>query len=320
MGQGAAAQVAPAGAGGAGGAGAPALGAVPDTVLPKDADAGERKFAASGIDTLNRLGDRPDFKAAANGVPVESLGAVNGKPMTKPQVIEGAKVFARSYIDNGAKVVIAEYIRHGKIKEAQEFEKWIRDGKTQEGLEAFSKAAFLSTIGDVSGSLDALADAYNTVGYFDDGYQIDKEKSEIMKDKAGNPSGIKVVFRNQRTGEETSRVMDSADFAEQAKMALEPTAAFDAHMEASVAMQRQMQEQLLKADEERRKAGIDLVKSNYDAVNKAATEIYKNSIGLDGKPTMTFDEALAEAQAAYGGAAGGDVPAADDVPVLRRSQ
>lgn len=288
------------------------LGAVP---VPKDASPAEARVVTGAVTAMNALGDQPDMKAAADATPIAALGAKPGQPMTKAQVTTGAKTFMESWRQNGAPIIQRELIRQGRIKEAQDLEKWLKSDQAQAGMNAWAKGAFLAMTGDVSGSLDALADAFNATGYYDDGFLIDKEKSEILKDERGDPAGVRVVFRNQETGEESERVMQTDDFAQMALLATAPSEAF----KASIERQKAIQEQLIKADEERRKAGIDLVKSNYAAINKAAAEIYKNSIGLDGKPTMTFDEALAEAQSAYNGNQAEPSAPAADVPVLRRA-
>lgn len=290
----------------------PQLGAVP---VPKDASPAEARVVTGAVTAMNALGDQPDMKAAADATPLDALGAKPGRPMTKAQVTTGAKTFMESWRENGAPIIQRELIRQGRIKEAQDLETWLKSDQAQAGMNAWAKGAFLAMTGDVQGSLDALADAFNQTGYYDDGFEIDKEKSEIVRDDRGDPTGVRVVFRNQQTGEETTREMRTDDFAQMALLATAPQEAF----KASVERQKAIQEQLIKADEERRRAGIDLVKSNYDAINKAAAEIYKNSIGLDGKPTMTFDEALAEAQSAYGGEQGGPTAPTADVPVLRRA-
>lgn len=289
------------------------LGAVP---LPPNATPAEARVAAGAVAAMNTVGDQPDMKAAADATPLSAMGAKPGQPMTKPQVEAGAKTFMDSWRKNGAPIIQRELIRQGKINEAQQLEQWIKSDQAQAGMNAWAKGAFMAMTGDVEGSLDALSDAFNATGYYDDGFEIVKDKSEIMRDERGDPAGVRIVFRNQQTGEESEREMRSDDFAQMALLATAPQEAF----KASIERQRALQERLLKADDERRAAATDLVKSNYAAITKAATEIYKSSIGLDGKPTKTYEEALAEAQAAFGGEGGASASPQADVPVLRRAQ
>lgn len=289
------------------------LGAVP---LPPKATPAEARVAAGAVAAMNTVGDQPDMKAAADATPLSAMGAKPGQPMTKPQVEAGAKTFMESWRKNGAPIIQRELIRQGRIDEAQKLEQWIKSDQAQAGMDAWAKGAFMAMTGNVEGSLDALSDAFNATGYYDDGFEIVKDKSEIMRDERGDPAGVRIVFRNQQTGEESEREMRTDDFAQMALLATAPQEAF----KASIERQRALQERLQKADDERRAAATDLVKSNYAAITKAATEIYKSSIGLDGKPTKTYEEALAEAQAAFGGDGGGDAASQSDVPVLRRAQ
>lgn len=288
------------------------LGAVP---LPPKATPAEARVAAGAVAAMNTVGDQPDMKAAADATPLAAMGAKPGQPMTKPQVEAGAKTFMESWRKNGAPIIQRELIRQGRIDEAQQLEQWIKSDQAQAGMNAWARGAFMAMTGDVEGSLDALSDAFNATGYYDDGFEILKEKSAVLRDERGDPAGVRVVFRNQQTGEESEREMRTDDFAQMALLATAPQEAF----KASIERQRALQEQLLKADDERRAAATDLVKSNYAAITKAAAEIYKSSIGLDGKPTKTYEEALSEAQAAFGGEGGG-APAQAEVPVLRRAQ
>ncbi|WCR17508.1 hypothetical protein [Paracoccus alcaliphilus] len=278
-------------------------------------DGSKAQVATAAETVMNNVGDSPSMKAAADAVPVDAMGATRGKPMTEAKRDQGAKTFMESYRKNGAPIVMRELLRQGRIDQAEKFDEFVRSGTAREGMDAWGRGMFAAMQGDVDGAADNLLDAYNAAGYYDDGYEILRDDSALIRDNGGDVVGVRLAMRNQTTGEVVVQQDRIDNFIQRALWITSPEKAFEA---ASARMAAQ-QDALLKADAERRGAATDLIKAEPDRIARAAQEIYKNSIGLDGQPTMTYAEALQEAQGAFSGQ-GAAAPLDGEVPVARRPQ
>lgn len=271
--------------------------------------------ATAAADVMNDVGNSPAMQAAAEAVPAETLGATRGTPMTAEKRDKGARTFMQSYRENGAPLVMRELMRQGRFDEAHRFDAFIRSGTAQDGMEAWGRGLFAAMQGDIDTAAENLMEAYNSAGYFDDGFEIVKGDSRLIHDDGGDVVGVRLAMRNQTTGEIVVQQDRIDNFIQRALWITSPEKAF----EAAAARAQAQQEALLKDQERRQGVANDLIKGEPDRIARAAQEIYKNSIGLDGQPTMTYAEALAEAQIAFSGEQPGDFDLGD-VPVARRAQ
>jgi hypothetical protein len=284
---------------------AAALAAEPD---PSGKNKSAAQVAQTASDTMDAVGDSPAMKAAADALPVGELGATPGKPMTEGQRNEMADSYMESYRKNGAPLVMRELVRQGRIEEAEKFDQFIRSQQAQEGMDHWMRGVVAAQAGDIDTAADSLMDAYNSSGYFADGYEIDKQNTSLIKDESGEVVGINLSVRNIATGEVINQTDTITGFMEKAIWMTSPEKAFEAAMEA----QAKMQAAMIEAEKDRQKAATDVIKGQFDWDNRAAIEIYKGGIGLDGKPTMTWPEA----QAATQGGGASAIPDSE-VPVLR---
>lgn len=284
---------------------AAALAAEPD---PAGKSKSAAQVAQTASDTMDAVGDSPAMKAAADALPVGELGATPGRPMTEGQRNEMADSYMESYRKNGAPLVMRELVRQGRIEEAEKFDQFIRSQQAQEGMDHWMRGVVAAQAGDIDTAADSLMDAYNSSGYFADGYEIDKQNTSLIKDESGEVVGINLSVRNIATGEVINQTDTITGFMEKAIWMTSPEKAFEAAMEA----QAKMQAAMIEAEKDRQKAATDVIKGQFDWDNRAAIEIYKGGIGLDGKPTMTWQEA----QAATQGGGASAIPDSE-VPVLR---
>ena len=70
--------------------------------------------------------------------------------------------------------------------------------------------------------------AYNASGYFDDGMDVVKEKSTLIKNDAGDVVGVTLTMRNQATGEEITQTDSIDGFIQKAAWIPSPEKAFEA--------------------------------------------------------------------------------------------
>lgn len=273
---------------------------------------------------------QPSTKAALEAMPAAALGVSKTVPMTEPQRAKAAKTYMQSYRENGAPRVIRELMRQGRLKEAQDFDQWVKDGRAEEGMTAWGRGMFAALQGDADGAADAFMDAYNSSGYFDDGMDVVKGKSAIIKNEAGDVVGVTLTMRNQATGEEFTQTDSIDGFIQKAAWITSPEQAF----EASQARLQAQQQALLKAEEERRASARKLVEDNYTqtvslardmfAKSQAAAKAAQEAAMLTGKaedvpPPMSWDEAFREAQRIMvDGPGPAEDPAASEPPVVAR--
>lgn len=249
----------------------------------------------------------PGMQAAVQAMPAAALGVSKTTPMTQPQREKAAKTYMQSYRENGAPMVVRELMRQGRLEDAKSFDKWVKDGRAEEGMTAWGRGMFAALQGDADGAADAFMDAYNASGYFDDGMDVVKDKSTLIKDETGEVVGVTLTMRDQATGEEFSQTDTIDGFIQKAAWITSPEKAF----EAAQARLQSQQEALLKVEEERRKSAINLIEQNHaktvdlardmfaksQAEAKAAREAAVLTGGQSDLPApMTWDEAFREAQ------------------------
>lgn len=280
------------------------------TPLPDNASAPEAAVSEAAQDAIDRVGESPSMQATADAMPV-GLGATRGKPMTEPQREKAASTWMDTYLKVGLPIKQRELLRQGRIDDAKALDEWARTAEARTGMEEFSKATFAAMSGDAEKAASHIIKAYNSTGYFDDGYEILEDQSELVRDGNGEVVGLKLAMRNQATGEVVESVDEIDDLLNKALYLISPEKAFEAALER----QKAMSDALIKAQAEQRSVGTDLIKSEYDNSNKAALELFKAdqaNAALEGRPPITWQEALA-AVSLSAPAAG----SSSSVPVLR---
>lgn len=287
----------------------------------------------SAAQVMNEVTKTPSMKAATDAMPASALGVAKTTPMTQPQRDKAAKTYMQSYRENGAPMVIRELMRQGRLSEAQNFDKWVKDGRAEEGMTAWGRGMFAALQGDADGAADAFMDAYNSSGYFDDGMDVVKGKSKIIKDDAGDVVGVTLTMRDAATGEEFTQTDSIDGFIQKAAWITSPEKAF----EASQARLQAQQEALLKAEDRRREAAEKLVEQDYAktvdlardmfAKSQASAKAAQEAAMLTGKAEdvpqpMTWDEAFREAQRIMvdGPAQAEDTSASEPPVIARRGQ
>ena len=264
--------------------------------------------ASTAAKVVDAVADsQPSVKAAIEAVPAKDLGVSRSKPMTAPQREKAGRTLMKSYIATGAPNVTRELIRQGRLDDAKKFDAWVKDSRAADGMAAWGRGIFAALQGDADSAAESFMDAYNASGYFDDGMDVVKEKSALIKNDAGDVVGVTLTMRNQATGEEITQTDSIDGFIQKAAWITSPEKAF----EASQARLAAQQEALLKAEEERRKSVTRLVETDYAKTIDLARDMFAKSQAqakeareaamltgdADAAPEpMTWDDAFREAQ------------------------
>lgn len=278
----------------------------PDAPVPK---AKEQEVAAVGAEVVQAATATPAGEAAANAMP--DLGVKPGAALSPTQMDRAATSFMQSYRDNGLPIITKELMKQGKFAEAESLRTFVQDAAAQEGMKAWSGAVFAAMSGDIDTAASRMIDAYNSAGYFDDGFEIVKDQTSLIRADDGEVMGLRLAMRNQQTGEVTVQESEVSDLIQRGLWLLSPEKAMEQHL----AQQTAIQTRLMEMDAERRKVGADLIRDDQKAANTAALKIYEAHIGLDGQPGITYEEALAMAS---GAAASNGRPDEAMPPMLRR--
>ena len=264
--------------------------------------------ASTAAKVVDAVADsQPSVKAAIEAVPAKDLGVSRSKPMTAPQREKAGRTLMESYVATGAPNVTRELIRQGRLDDAKKFDAWVKDSRAADGMAAWGRGIFAALQGDADSAAESFMDAYNASGYFDDGMDVVKEKSTLIKNDAGDVVGVTLTMRNQATGEEITQTDSIDGFIQKAAWITSPEKAF----EASQARLAAQQEALLKAEEERRKSVTRLVETDYAKTIDLARDMFAKSQAqakeareaamLTGEADaatepMTWDDAFREAQ------------------------
>lgn len=144
------------------------------------------------------------------------------------------------------------YMQQGKIEQADQFNTWLEDRGTKQGMKSWSRALTAAQVGDVDGFATNLVKAYNAPGYFDDGMKA--SAAEVLRDKEGKAAGFKVTLKDAE-GKENVQQYDNIDDMIQVGLGmLSPQARFKAYYDESLMSKKNRLEALTneaaKADEE----------------------------------------------------------------------
>lgn len=279
-------------------------------VTPAGAD-----LAAQTAQVLDNAGDDPAMQAAADAMPMNELGAAAGRPMSEKQRAKASKTYLESYRENGAPIVMRELMRQGRFEEAQSFDTFMRSQEAQTGMEKWGEGMFAALSGDENGVLNYLSDAYNSPGYYNDGYEVLRDESELIKDDTGNTVGIKLTMRHQATGQTFTQTGNVSNIMQHFLWKTSPQEAAKTYHANQLAAQKA----LMDAQEKRDAAATRLIEKDFAAqvggVDEAAFKLME-AAQFSGEP-MTYEDARQRVIAArQGGGGGGAIPGDDEGPAV----
>lgn len=222
----------------------------------------------------------PSIQAATEVMePVQSGG------VTPKEIDTTVGTFMDYYRTEAVPRIVEHYLSTGQMDKAQQFQQWADDQTVKEGMQSWARAVQSAAAGDENGFLKNIVRAYNTQGYFDDGYSIVGKGSGFIKDKSGNITGAKLVFRNDETGEtETRTFEDIGDIYQMGVMFLSPEQVFEYGTKQLQAAGEARQAEI----EHQRAIEIEAVKKGVppDEVEKAMTFLAENDPAFGSLPPM----------------------------------
>lgn len=276
----------------------------------RDVKPAEAELAAQTAATLNDAGDDPGLAAAAEAMPMDALGAQRGQPMSERQRQRAAKTYLESYRENGAPIVMRELMRQGRFDDAEKFNTFMRSQEAQAGMEKWGEGMFAALSGDADKVMDFLSDAYNTPGYYEDGYQVVKPESELIRDRSGNPVGIKLTLQHQATGEKVTQTGNVNEIMQHFLWKVSPQEAFNAYNAKQSALASAIADQ----EKARTASANRIIERDFAAqvtgVDDAAMKLMEQA--QFGGESLTYEEARRRVIAAR--ASGGGGGNADGLP------
>lgn len=168
------------------------------------------------------------------------------------------------------------YIAQGKIEQAERFGSWIEESNTKAGMRAWSQAVSAAQLGNYETAAKKLVKAYNTPGYFDDGYEA--VDAEIVKDDKGNVTGFRVKVKGKDGKEYTQDYANTEDMLAVGLGMLSPQARFDAIYKESLAAKKAKLESAAELAKEGRQEAKEFRKIKYNAEVDARLESFKSSL------------------------------------------
>lgn len=296
----------------------------PKAAPPANASPQVKALAQSGMDALAET-TTPALQAAAEsasmGLPKASKGGAKSEAAAKKYSAD----FIEHYIKVGSPMVIEALLKRGEFEKATKFQEFIQNSTTQKAMQYWSQAAFAVSSGDLDGFAENSIKAYNLVGYFDDDTTLVADKSGFTKDKAGNITGARLVFRDETNGNEFDQIFDDPqDLINFGITMLAPEQAFEhfyAQQQAAAAAALGVAEKAEKrADKDA--ATEAALQKRVDTVAKdimeAANDPLNQRTDAEGNPLppLSYAEARAQAEAILrgGGGGGGDGAAAASGP------
>lgn len=158
----------------------------------------------------------PEASVEAARDAVASVGmniGVNGVQPTPQQQAKVVERFQKDYSTNRVNDVLRFYLRNGEIEKAKAFREFIGEESTKKAMGHWSKAIMAATFGDEREFINQIAEAYNTQGYYDDGYTIDPRASGFVRDPSGAlvPGSARITFVNDATGERFEQVIQGEE-------------------------------------------------------------------------------------------------------------
>lgn len=296
----------------------------PKAAPPASASPQVKGMAQTAVDAMAET-TTPAMQAAAESASMGLPKASKGGAKSEAARTKYAKGFMDHYAEKGAPMVIEAFLKRGEFDKAMKFQEFLDGAETKAGMDNWAKAAFAASVGDMDGFADNIIEAYNRTGYFSDDTTIVKDESGFTRDKAGNITGARLVFRDEKTGNTFDQVFtDPNDLVRLGITLLAPEQAFEyyhAQQEAAAKAALGIAEKDEKRADKDAAAEAAFQKRVDDVANtimEQANDPLNQRTDAEGNPLppLSYAEARAQAEAILrgGGGGGGDGAAAASGP------
>lgn len=252
--------------------------------------------------------DLPSVQAAGAAVEAAVSADDRGRGVAPKVTPDRAATAQASFIDTymrvGAPIMIEHFLAEGDVEKAQKFNDFVTSAQTRTAMKHWSRAAFAAGVGDIDTFTDAIADAYNAAGYFDDDMEIVKSKSAVVRDGDGAPAGARITIREKTSGKTFEHVFDDLDDMLQFGVSmLAPEKAFDYYMQKQGAAQSLQAKAAVEAMKESLRRGRgdgaradEAAENRLKRIDGIAETILDASADALGKPSMTYEDARRRAE------------------------
>ncbi|MBV7408772.1 hypothetical protein [Maritimibacter sp. DP1N21-5] len=242
-------------------------------------------------------------------------GGVDGR-MVDPETSERMAEFTLGrWMEDKSEAIIRHYLETGDIDKARQFETFLKDDKTKAGMLGWAAALNAASMGDDRGFVEGLTKAYNSTGYFDDGYEIVPAQSGLDRDQGGNIVGATVTFKDTKSGRTFKQVFDDVEDIYEAGLAMtSPERVFEegwTQTQNAEAKREALREAAVKA-------GAD--SASLETILEVGKYLGENSLEFSQLPAEEQLAQIIQFLNVANGARGGvtsENPAAPQVPVMR---
>lgn len=277
------------------GAVGPTVQNAPKAAPPASAPPMVRGLAQTAVDAMTQTATpamQEATAAASKGMPAPAAGGAKSAAARDKY----AKGFMDYYIEKGAPMVVEAFIKKGQFDKALAFQDFMQRQETKAGMDDWAKAAFAASVGDMDTFSKHIMSAYNRLDYFGDNTVIVEDQSGFTRDKAGNITGAKITFKDEKTGNTFDQVFtDPNDLVRMGITLLAPEQAFEYYAQQQQAAQ---QAAMGLTPKEAAEAAAKKDSETAKRVDDIAKTIYEGSKQLDGTYAMTYEEARRAAQQA----------------------
>ena len=179
------------------------------------------------------VGIREQFDAAKDRKKIKDVTAAateEAKGLRQADIDAGKdpKPLMDYYATNVVPKVRDAYLEIGDMQAAQGWDNWIQQRESQQGMKHWASSVMHYQMGNVEGFMDNLMKAYNTSGYYDDGFEA--VGYELIGNKE-NPEAIEIEFKTPDGKTQKQRFSDSADVYRLGAMALSPESVYKTGLE-----------------------------------------------------------------------------------------
>lgn len=159
--------------------------------------------AAAGAETTKQVAQQVNL----------SFGLKPGETLTPKQVKSAADATVDWYYENALPKMVEFYVGRGEMEKAQALVDLTESRQGKLALQDRSAGLFKIINGDIDGGFDLMLSSFKRYGYVDESYQLDEDETGIMRDAEGGFAGLRMVFKDSKTGDTMEQVFGSLDEA-----------------------------------------------------------------------------------------------------------
>jgi len=142
-----------------------------------------------------------------------SFGLKPGETLTPKQVKSAADATVDWYYENALPKMVEFYVGRGEMEKARALVDLTESRQGKLALQDRSAGLFKIINGDIDGGFDLMLSSFKRYGYVDESYQLDEDETGIVRDAEGGFAGLRMVFKDSKTGDTMEQVFGSLDEA-----------------------------------------------------------------------------------------------------------